>query len=285
MTSQLVNILQEYMQQAIEWAPRLIMGLLVFSMVWIIASRTGRFVYSRLQLRMDDPLLVRFLSRLTRWSLITIGFVLAFKIMGMADIAGGLVAGAGLSAFIIGFAFKDIGENFLAGVLLAFNRPFQVGHTIESSDAIGNVVSLDLRNTHIKTFDGKDIFIPNSAIIKNPLINYTIDGYLRQEFTISIDYNSDIEQVSTIILQTLSSIPGVLKDQKSPEVTVDNLDSSSIVLKVYYWLDTFDKTVSGLEVKSEAIHKTLKTLEQHEIYMPASIIEMKNYKNQNFATN
>ena len=200
------------------------------------------------------------------------------KVMGLGAIAGGLVAGAGLSAFIIGFAFKDIGENFLAGIILAFKRPFRVGDTIEIEKTIGNVVSLDLRTTQVKTFDGKDVFIPNSTLIKNHLINYTIDGFLRQDFLISVDYATDLSKAIHIILQTLDNVPGgILKGEKKPTVVVSSLDASSIALQVFYWLDTFDKSVSGLKVKTEAIQSCLRALEAENVYMPGNIYELKNY--------
>ena len=108
-----------------------------------------------------------------------------------------------LTAIVIGFAFKDIGENFLAGVMMAFNRPFRIGDTIKSGDVEGKIVELSLRDTHIKTFDGKDVYVPNGQILKNPVYNYTIDGFLRHQFSIGIDYNSDIKKARDLIMNIL----------------------------------------------------------------------------------
>jgi len=199
--------------------------------------------------------------------------------VGLGDIAGGLAAGAGLSAIVIGLAFKDIGENFMAGILLAFRRPFRVGDTIEVEDTIGNVVALDMRITQVKTFDGKDVFIPNSLLIKDQLINYTIDGFLRQDFIVGVDYQTDLTKAITIILDTVSDVSGILQEDKKPTVVVSSLDSSSIALQVFYWLDTFDKSISGLKIKTMAIQRTLKALEEGDIYMPGDIMEIKNYQN------
>ncbi|HAZ24509.1 MAG TPA: mechanosensitive ion channel protein MscS, partial [Algoriphagus sp.] len=102
-------------------------------------------------------------------------------------LVSGLLAGAGITAFVIGFALKDIGENFLAGILLAFKRPFKVGDTVDINGIRGVVLNLNLRDTQIKTPDGKDVFIPNATIIKNPLVNFTIDGFLRYDFIVGLD--------------------------------------------------------------------------------------------------
>jgi small-conductance mechanosensitive channel len=104
--------------------------------------------------------------------------MVVFRFVGLTGVVSGLLAGAGISAFIIGFALKDIGENFLAGILLAFKRPFRVGDLVDIGGIRGTVLILNLRDTQIKTPDGKDVFIPNANIIKNPLVNFTIDGFI-----------------------------------------------------------------------------------------------------------
>lgn len=276
----LLRVLEGYYQSGIEWFPKLVLGLLILVIFWWLAVRLRRFTVRKLTLRMEDPLLAKFMARILKWIILIIGLIISLKTMDMGDIAGGLLAGASVSAFIIGFAFKDIGENFLAGILLAFSRPFQVGHTIETGDIKGNVVALDLRITQVKTFDGKDVFIPNSNLIKNPLINYTIDGFLRQDFIVGIDYDTDVDAAINIMLSTVSGIEGILKD-KAPSVAVSNLGASSLGLQVFYWLDTFDKNVSGVKIKTEAIRTTLEALTEAGIYLPGDILELKNYKNTN----
>ena len=141
-----------------------------------------------MSVRMDDPLLSNFLARIIRYTLAILGVLLAFHVMGLTGIAASLLAGAGVGALIIGFAFQDIGANFIAGVILAFNRPFNTGDTIEIGANMGKVVRMDLRTTQIKTFDGKDIYIPNNTIVKEELINYTRDGYIRLSFVVGIEW-------------------------------------------------------------------------------------------------
>ncbi len=273
----LLNAINEYYDFFIQWAPKLLLGLVILILGWLVSLQLGKFALGRLNQRLEDPLLAKFLARITKWIFLVLTFITALRAIDLGDVAGGLLAGAGVSAFIFGFAFKDIGENFLAGILLAFQRPFNVGDTIESGDIKGNVLSLDLRNTQVKTFDGKDVFIPNSHLIKNPLINYTIDGFLRQDFVIGVDYGADINTALNIVLGTISEIPGVLTEEKQPMVHITNLGSSSLALQVFYWLDTFDPEVSGLQVKTEAINKVLDALEGKGIYMPGDILELKNY--------
>ncbi len=274
----LVANVSGYYDSFIAVLPKMLLALIVFLFFIGIATLVKRFVTKTVVSKMDDPLLARFLLRLVNWSCILIGFSIALKILGLGNLAAGLMAGAGVSAFIIGFAFKDIGENLLSGFLLAFSRPFRVGDTVEINGITGKIVLLNVRDTHMKTFDGKDVFIPNSTFIKNPVFNYTIDGYLRHEFSIGVDYDSDFEKAIDIIHETIKNTEGVLREHKKPTVTISSLDASSVSIKAMYWLDTFDKTHSALRIKTLAIENCLEQLERAGINMPGDIVELKNYR-------
>lgn len=269
-----------YYDNFIAVLPKMLLALIVFLFFIGIATLVKRLITKTVVSKMDDPLLARFLLRLVKWSCILIGFSIALKILGLGNLAAGLMAGAGVSAFIIGFAFKDIGENLLSGFLLAFSRPFRVGDTVEIAGITGVIVLLNVRDTHMKTFDGKDVFIPNSTFVKNPVLNYTIDGFLRHEFTIGVDYGSDFEKAIGIIAQAVRNTKGVLTDRKEPLVSIQSLDSSSVSIKAQYWLDTFDTTYSSLRVKTQAIEACLEKLDAAGINMPGDIMEIKNYKSE-----
>lgn len=270
--------LQSYYDGFVKLIPQLVLAFIVFSVLLFIANRTRSVVNTRLTKRMDDPLLARFLATVIKTTIVLVALLLVLRIVGLGGLATGLLSGAGVGAFVIGFAFKDIGENFLAGILMAFDRPFNVGDTVELDGQTGKVIALNLRNTQIKSFDGKDIFIPNANIVKNPVVNYTIDGFLRYDFNIGLDYGSDVSEACKIILDTLQTIPGILQDQKKPSVSLGSLDSSTFTLTAYYWLDTYDPNVSSGDIKTIAVDKVLTNLEKSGFYMPGDIIEMKPYK-------
>lgn len=227
---------------------------------------------------MDDPLLANFISVIFRLAIFLIGFLVVFRVVGLTGVVSGLLAGAGITAFVIGFALKDIGENFLAGILLAFKRPFRVGDIVDITGIRGTVLTMNLRDTQIKTMDGKDVFIPNGTIIKNPLTNFTIDGYLRYDFTVGLDYGSDYRRAMEVILKAIEGIPGVLAEAKCPSVWISNLAESTLNLQVNFWVNTFDRSRSDLETKSQAIIAVLEALDKEGFNLPARIIEIKNYQ-------
>lgn len=273
----MVSILNSYWETFLFLLPKIAIAVIIFIIILIIASKISQLVRKAASLRMDDPLIVNFLGRITRWSLIVAGLILCMFLLGLGGIAGGLIAGAGVSAIIIGFAFKDIGENFLAGIILAFSRPYNIGDKVETGSTYGIVRALDLRNTHIKTFDGKDVYVPNAMVLKNPLINYTRDGFLRYEFLVGIDYDDNIQHAIEVILKAVSSVEGVLAGDKAPQVQINELSTSTINLVVYIWTDTFDRTKDDLQIKTEVMNETKKALIENKITMPADILELKVY--------
>ncbi|SFO30096.1 Mechanosensitive ion channel [Algoriphagus ornithinivorans] len=256
------------------------LSLAIIFAFYFLANILQKFLKKRLLVRMDDPLLANFLSVVFRLIIILLGFLLVFRIIGLTGLVSGLLAGAGITAFVIGFALKDIGENFLAGILLAFKRPFRVGDIVDINGMRGVVLTLNLRDTQIKTSDGKDVFIPNATIIKNPLVNFTIDGFLRYDFIVGLDYGSDYQAARALILEAIQKVPGVLMDTKTPKVWVSDLAESTLNLQVAFWVDTFDRKIADMEVKSQAIIQVLTTLEKAGYNLPARVLEIKNYRDQ-----
>lgn len=280
----ILDQMQSYYFEFISILPKLVLAVIVFSILFLVANRSRDLVQKKLSQRMDDPLLAKFLGQVVKIVIVLLSLMFVLKIIGLGDIAAGLITGASVSAIVLGFAFKDIGENFLAGIMLAFNRPFKVGDVVELDGITGSVVSLNMRTAHIKSFDGKDIYIPNAAVVKNPVTNFTIDGFIRKDFIIGIDHDSDINLAIDILEKKMNDIDGILNDEKPPMAFVDTMNKNTINIKVMYWINTFDKNISWLKVQTSAIEKSLSALDNAGYYIPKDIIELKNYKNLNLKT-
>ncbi len=281
----LVEQLNGYYDGIVALLPKLAMAILAFLIAFSIARWLRTFSKNRLADKMDDPLLADFLSRMIKLTILLIGLLVVLRIVGLGGIATSLMGAAGVSAFVLGFAFKDIGENFLAGIIMAFNRPFRIGDVVTIGEVTGKIIGLTLRTTQIKTFDGKDAYVPNGAIIKNTIINFTIDGFLRYDFTLGLDYDSDVPAAIRIIEDTLTSIDGILSDTKKPMVFISELATSTINLKIMFWVDTFDRKIPDYLSKNEAMYHTVVALSKAGFGMPSDIIEIKNYKEGELFTN
>jgi small-conductance mechanosensitive channel len=274
---QVNEAMRQYWQVFLDYVPLMGLGLIVLVIAFLIAGWVSSILKRNLNKSMDDPLLVRFLSRVTKIALILVGLLLALRIMGAGGVAAGLLAGAGLSAFVIGFAFKDIAENFLAGIILSFNRPFDLNDTVTVEGYTGQVISLDFRTSQIKTFDGKDIYIPNSILLKQPVTNYTRDGLIRLEFIVGIDYDDNIAEALKLISDTLLEEEEVLKDNP-PYAIVDQLATSTVNLRIYFWADTTDYKKGVNLLKGRVVGAVKEALLDKGFGLPADIQELKIYK-------
>jgi len=185
-----------------------------------------------------------FFKNFSIWFCILLGFAVALSVLGLDTALGGFLAGSGVAAVVLGFAFREIGENFLAGLFLAFSRPFNVGDYILSEALEGEVREIELRYTHIRTADGRDSYIPNAQIFNKPLINYTRDGLRRPTFTVGIDYADDAEKARDLLLAAIDQISETLKDPE-PTVFVSKLAPQYVELEVTFWINTFEFGESG----------------------------------------
>jgi len=255
--------LSTYYDAIIALLPRLAVAIITLLVFYFIAVNLRKIAKYRLRKRTDDPLMADFIARLAGYIPIIIGVLVAFKAVGLGGAATSLLAGAGVSAFIIGFAFKDIGENFLAGMVMTFHRPFRMGDTVQVAGVEGKITGMNLRDTQIKTIDGKDAFIPNGLILRQPIYNYTIDGFLRLQFKIGLDYNADIQGAIALILDVLPSVSGILTDDRAPNVAIGQVTGKIVELNIYFWINTFDATVSGQQTQSDAIEKVVDRLKQN----------------------
>ncbi len=220
----------------------------------------------------------RFLGKAIRFLVIITAIMLALKAAGLGGLATGILTAAGASAVVLGFAFKDIGENFIAGIILAFNRPFDVNDTVEIGDNFGKVKALEFRYTKLKTFDGKDVYIPNSDVLTEPVTNYTEDGFFRWSFIIGIAYEDNIVGAKQTVMEALKKDPMVIEDEDHQNFVIeDELATSTVNLKVFFWVDTKDFRMQAMITKGNVVRNVKEALEDNGYYMPADIQEIKLY--------
>ncbi|TGD79397.1 mechanosensitive ion channel family protein [Hymenobacter wooponensis] len=251
------RVLSAYWQQFVFILPKLLIAIVLLLIAVFIANRASGLLGSRLRARSSDPLLPDFLANISKWVVVLTGLVLAFNILGFSGIVGSMIGAAGVSAFVVGFAFKDIAENFLAGVILAFNRPFHINDTVQVRDLIGHVEALNLRTTLMRTFDGKHIFLPNSMVLKEPLTNFTRDGNLRQEFLVTVELGEDVvpDTAINVILDYLRSVPDVQQSPRKPYVNLEKATATTADLRVYFWTDSEDYRRGVIQQKSRIMQQ------------------------------
>lgn len=249
-----------FFERALNSAPTIISGiivLIIFIGFGLLASRGLRRL---LGARATSTKKLRLVMRLTRWGFYLVGITIALHIMGLTKAASGVLAAGGVLTVVLGFAFREIGENLLAGLFMSFSRSFDVGDLIESNGIQGVVKQINIRDVHVRTGDGIDIFIPSAIIFKNPLNNYTRDGLRRSSFNIGIDYGNEPKKALEYLMEAVKSTEGVLEDPV-PAVILSNFSDNYIQIEVQFWINTFLKNSDLQQIKTkvmDACHATLR---------------------------
>ena len=250
---------REEWQNLLRIFPRLIIALIILLVSIWLGRLLGRFLIRFIEKGDFSQTHKKFFQGLTSWIIALIGLILALNVLHLRGIAASLLASGGMTAIVLGFAFREIGENVLAGTMLAFQRPFEVGDYIQSEELQGTVKGIEIRYTHIRTVDGRDIFIPSSQIVNKPLINFTRDGLLRPTFTVGIDYADDSENARRLILEAVKTSNEILQTPP-PDVIVSAFNSQYLEIQAFFWVDTFKPGKNSQQIRSDLIEKCLRAL-------------------------
>lgn len=228
--------------------------------IWlsILASRLVRFflqeeVFPRITMARGIPGTI---SRLTHYAIVALGFVIAISAAGFGLDRVTVLAGAfGVG---IGFGLQDIVKNFVAGLVLLFERPIKVGDQIQLENLLGNVKEIGIRASTVRTFEGADVIVPNANLLANQVINWTFaDPQRRIDVSVGVAYGTDPEKVMRILRETAESHPDTLKEP-APSVLFLGFGASSLDFSVRAWTERTDKFLQVKSALSIAINNALK---------------------------
>ncbi|MGB7087364.1 MAG: mechanosensitive ion channel family protein [Phormidesmis sp.] len=222
-------------QGAIALLPNLVIGIIVFIIFWIVGTTIRRFVRQKTRNR-DTRNVGLVLARLVQGALVILGFLIAATIIFPSFKPADILATLGVGGVAIGFAFKDILQNFLAGILILLTEPFQIDDQIVFEDYEGTVENIQTRATIMRTYDGRRVVIPNAELFTNAVTVNTAYDRRRLQYDIGIGYGDDIARAKQIILETLNSREEVLADPQ-PEALVVELAGSTINIRARWWID------------------------------------------------
>ncbi|MCX2740001.1 mechanosensitive ion channel family protein [Pontibacter anaerobius] len=274
--SGLASVVEMYWERFLVMLPSLLLAIAILVLTLWLAGRAKYLIGRKLSGKSKDEITVKYIARISKWVLVLIGFLLMLQTLGLSGMAGGILASAGVSVVVLGFAFRDIAENFLAGLILAFNRPFEEGDFIEVNELMGKVITLNIRTTHLFTFDSRDIYVPNGKILTSAVINFTHNGFVRLNFLVHIDYHNNIQEAILLIEKTVTGVEGVLP-KYAPFAAVEELGASAVSLKVFFWAESadFDRVVHQL--RGNVMQAVTRALLENGFTIPANIQELKLY--------
>lgn len=251
-------------QSIVAMTPLLLVAMLLVGLSWIVARAISGWdlLYRRIN---DRPLLRNTLARVVRIAIVGVGVVAALEILDATALVGAVVGTAGVFGIALGFAFQDIVENYLAGLLLSVQQPFHKDDLVDIDGTEGIVVRLTARNTLLLTIDGNHVYLPNASVFKGTVTNFSRNPFRRFDFAVGIGVNEDLIAVIRLGEATLRAMPGVV-DQPAPALLIAELGDSTVVVEVTGWVD--QRTSSFLAVRTEAIRRIKEAYDQAGVDMP-----------------
>jgi len=257
--------LKGLIHELINSLPLILLGIVLLIVTWFASKLAVHSSDRLLGKRMKSHLLRQVISRAVAIPVFLVGLYLVLRISGLTGLAATVIGGTGLIGLVIGFAFRDIAENFLASILLSMQRPFVSNDLIEVAGFKGYVQSVNTRSTVLMTVEGNHLQIPNATVYKETIINYTANPNARFDFVVGIGYDDSITQAQSIALAAVINHSAVIADPE-PLVLVENLGPATVNLHVYFWVNI--GTFSGLKVKSAVIRQVKRAFDDAGISMP-----------------
>jgi small conductance mechanosensitive channel len=266
-----VDALRDTVRQAANFAPVVgfaVAVLLVFVLLsWLLGRWQAPFA------RLSPNRFVQEVSRTAvRGGLVLAGVVLALHIVDATAIAGALVGTAGVAGIAIGFAFKDLMENYMASVLLSLRQPFAPNDHVDIDGFEGMVVRLTSRATVLMTLDGNHVRIPNARVFKGVIVNFTRNPRRRFDLTIAVAADSDLSRSQAVGIDVLRRMPGVLGDPE-PWSQIVEIGDSSVPIQFYGWVD--QRETKFFRARSEAIRLVKEALEASGFQLPEPIYRIR----------
>ncbi len=243
------------------------MAFLILVFAWWL----GNLVRRRLPLkRMNDaPLTQEFVREALRWLIVLLGIFSALETAGVTSLVTALMGGAGILGVGLGFAFQDIIENYLAGILLGMRQPFRKNDLVRIGEFEGKVIRLSNRETVLMTLSGNHLTIPNATVFKGVLYNFTKNPLRRFDFLMGVATNQSFAKVMEIGVQALNGTPGVVATPK-PTALIHQVGSYTLDVNFAGWFD--QTTHDFFAVRSEAIRRVNRALMQAGVDLPEPLV-------------
>ncbi|MDJ0734959.1 MAG: mechanosensitive ion channel family protein [Nostocaceae cyanobacterium] len=216
--------------------PSIVLALILFTVFYLVAKGVRKFVRRLTRRHRNARNLGLVLGRLAQGIIILVGLFLSLTIVIPSLKVGDIVQLLGISGVAIGFAFRDILQNFLAGILILLNEAFNIGDQIVFKSFEGTVENIETRATTIRTYDGRRIVIPNSELFTNSVTVNTAFENRRIQYDVGIGYGDDIELAKQLILEVLHETEGILQ-KPAPDAIVVDLGDSTVKIRARWWVE------------------------------------------------
>jgi len=261
--------LAEFGERAFELLPLIAVALLTIAVFAVVAHllTRGEFLFRWISNRFVRDMVRHF----TRIAVIAVGVLIALELLDATALVGATLGAAGVVGIAVGFAFRDIIENYLAGLLLSMRHPFAPNDFVSIDGEEGKVVRLTSRATILLTLAGNHLRIPNSKVFKAVLLNYTQNPLRALDFEIGVGVNEDLVAAQQRGLEALASMEAIL-DEPPPRALLERFADSSVPIHFYAWVDQRD--TDYFKAKSEAMRLVKAAFDSGGVEMPEPIVQV-----------
>ena len=261
----LVDQLRDMGAAFIKLLPQMGIALVVIIFTWLIAKgATG--IADRLTKKAElRPSLRELIDTLIKIGLWVLGIMISATILIPSMTPASLFAGLGIGAVAIGFAFQDIFENFLAGILIMIREKMRIGDVIECEGISGKVDQITLRETYIRKLSGEITVVPNSILFKNPVEILTDVEERRHEVIAGVSYDTDLDEAASVIRKAVEAVDGIITD-KGIDIFACEFNSSSVDFRVRWWAGSKPRDMH--ETRDAVIRSIKSALDKAGIEIP-----------------
>jgi small conductance mechanosensitive channel len=257
--------LDKWFVGGVQIVPNLIIAILILLIFRFLARYGSRFMERILGRASQNIALVSLISAITRIAIVMTGLFFALGVLGLDKTVTSLLAGAGVLALALGFAFQDLTTNFISGAFIAIQRPIKVGDVIETNGFTGKVLSIGLRSVKLDNFAGQQVELPSKDIFQKPIVNFTFSGERRVQMECSIGYKDDLSVVEELALSVVRKLD-FLNSLKPVELNFTRFSEKSIDFEILFWINQ-DKIGPG-PAKSLAMKAVKKIFDENNIAFP-----------------
>ncbi|HEX4055625.1 MAG TPA: mechanosensitive ion channel family protein [Tepidisphaeraceae bacterium] len=250
------------------FVPKLLAALILFGIFWLIYRMIRRIVLGSMARAHVDSSIRDMLGSLIKWSIMGFGLVIACNQVGI-EIAA-LLTGVSIIGLAIGFAAQETLANFIAGVVIFWDKPFKVGDWIIIDGMFGRVLRVSFRSTRMLNLNGETIVLPNTYMLANRVANHSTHPVVRVEIPIGIAYKESIDKARTALLATVDGDQRICKDP-APSVVVSQCADSSVNLLLRIW--TRDEAIEK-DVLHDYLEKAKKALDAANIEIPFPHVQL-----------
>lgn len=229
-----MNQLRDYLGAFIQWLPNIAAALVVLVATFLIALVIRKLVGKAMKRAQVRPALIGLCTTLASVVAWILGLLVTMAILFPSVEPGSVLAALGVGGIAIGFAFKDIFENFMAGAMIMLRKPMRIGDFIECEGVEGKVEEIMIRDTYIRQTDGQLVILPNSMLYKNPVQVLTDRAMRRFEVVVGVSYDTDIDEARGVIRDSVHGLADI-DDDRGVDVFAYNFNDSSVDFRVRWW--------------------------------------------------